>query len=78
MRAVLELPNVHDRVLIPHNGSFVAIRIKIVRGREEGNQSGELVLFMLPVHLVSVRVSACSMSLPWSLHTQGPEPHEPE
>lgn len=53
MRGAIELPDIHNVVLVLQNGSLVVVDIEIVGGREDGHDTGETSGSRLPVHSVA-------------------------
>ena len=60
MRCAVELPDVHDVVLILEHGSLVVVDIEIVGGTEDGHDGGESSRLCLAVHSVSVGCNGIS------------------
>jgi hypothetical protein len=60
MRGLIKLTNVDNVILIAKDGSFVIIRIEVIRSREESDYRGETGLIILPVHSVSSILSLMS------------------
>lgn len=57
MRCAVELPNVHDVVLILEDCRFVIVNIKVVWGAEDGHHAGKTRCPRLPIHSVTCILS---------------------
>ena len=53
MRCAIELPNVHDVVLVLENGSLVVVDVEVVWSTKDSHDAGEAGGPRLPVHAVT-------------------------
>ena len=53
MRGAVELPDIHDVVLIFQHGSFVVVHIEVVRSTEDRHHTGETGRPRLSIHAVT-------------------------
>lgn len=53
MGCTVELPNVHDVILVLENSSLVVVYVEVVRRTEDGHDTGETSSPCFPIHSVS-------------------------
>ena len=53
MGCAVELPDVHDVVLVLENGSLIVVHVEVVRRTEDGHDTGETSGSCFPIHSVS-------------------------